>query len=141
MIKTDYFVLCEATTEDKKGRVSLINIFDSVIATKIPFKSDKFSVAFSLEMPIINIDNGLNVSIEFVDIDEKAIFKATGEAEKLPTLPNRNGVAKFSSALDIKNGINFKQHGRYKYRLYINDNLVSENHLRVLAKKANKIEV
>lgn len=81
MTKVNYFLLCENLLRDDKGRITLVNIFDSIHAEKLPVSPLKFTLAMSL---LLNkediIDNSVNVTIEIYDSKKKIMVKIEGNA-------------------------------------------------------------
>ena len=138
MNTTDYFVLCETTTQDKKGRVSLINIFDSIGADELPVNPGKISVAFSFEITPEKLSKPFDLTVEIDAPDGSNLFRAKGQVStnKNMQMP-KEAAARIISALDI-NSPTFKEFGEYKYRLKIDDQVLNENCLRILKNKSIK---
>lgn len=137
MSVTDYFVLCETTTRDEKGRISLINIFDSITADTLPAKPGKIAVAFSFEIKPQQLHEPQSLTIEIDDPSGDNLFRAQGNVSTGADaiLPDGTQAARIISALNI-NSPTFNQYGEYMYRLKLNDETLHENCLRVLDEKS-----
>lgn len=139
MSKLNYLLTCESAITGENNAYTLVNIFNILRAEKFPFKPDRFTIAFSVDIDKKTLDRGVaNVRISVVGDDEKAIAVLEGKAHRKEKA--EDGILR--SEVDfakIVGDLVFPKPGVYHVLLSLDKKVIGSKEINVIktSKKAN----
>lgn len=123
-MKTEILTLCDYAS-DNEGKLTIVGTFDTIIASKFPWRTYFYAVARIDLEENIPIDKSLTISIVSKNDEDEEIFTTsetiTQESYKL------NIVAGFK-------GLIFETSGNYAFRVTIDNNIITEYLFKVIIK-------
>jgi hypothetical protein len=123
----NYLILCHELIKDDVGRLSLINIFDTVGGPKLPIVPANFVAAFNFSFDKNDLKNGsINIGLRIDDSEGKSVLEVTGTGK---VDPKKNKV---SSSIDLSRKALFKSVGIHKISLLISETVVATTDLTVV---------
>ena len=125
MFEAEYMVFCDSKAIDDKGRISLINIFDTIYANDFPAAHPQLKVVTKLtanKKAILNKDVALKLAVY---LKTKEVAKLEGDMHV--TIEKGNSLIQ-----DFElNQFVFPETGDYAIRLEIDNQLVVERLLKL----------
>jgi hypothetical protein len=124
MAKVDYFLLAENCILDTAGRLSIINIFDSVNSLEPVAIPPKFTFVIGITPAKSDIkDNLLRFRAEIKKPDGETLLDANGGGE----IPDDKIGNRVLSPLDLSGKLQFDQEGTHTATLFINNKKKAQN--------------
>lgn len=121
MKKVNYFLLCENLLKDEKGRITLVNIFDTINAENLPVAPLRFSIALSIKLDEEDVVDGqVKLGFEVLNAKNKAIAKAEGRAD----VPNTAGNV--VTVVELGGRILLDSYKEYTVKLKVNEHFTDE---------------
>jgi hypothetical protein len=123
------------------GKVSVIGIFEGIVAPSLPYQHGQWFLVFGLEGRYTDANRPHPVRIQCVDADGVEVFRAEctlafGTKEGKPAKPGND--IKHTQALPLPPGIPFQKHGRYDINFFIDDRVVHTHTLTVAPPRVAK---
>ena len=133
MTKLDYFLLCENVINDQQGRISLINIFDTINVTALPAIQPKLCLAFAVYLDSEQQKRGeVKFKLDVLKPSESSLLSAEGKGEIKPVMSKNNVQPKLAANLELA-GVVFDEVGLYTAHLYVGSKLISSTTFEVKA--------
>ncbi len=116
-MEIEVFALCDAAA-DYQGRLSILGIFDSIIAGSVPAIQPHCSVALRLRLSKIE-EGKHSLTLHFVDNDGKMIIPPLN-GEFMIQLPGDDRHGAINLVLNLE-GLTFQNYGEYAVNLAIDN--------------------
>jgi hypothetical protein len=122
-MKLNFLHICENAFVDKKERLSVINIFEGISSEGFPAVSSRFSIVTNISGELKKYEQ----KIEIISPKGKKIMEVRKGVET-------KGISNFIANLT---NIVFPEAGEYKIKIYINEELFSDEFFLNLKKISN----
>ena len=125
-MKPEILALCRYASE-RDGQLSIIDTFDSIVVTKLPWR-DYFYIVAKINIIDCDVDYETFVlSIHCKDESEKQIFKAASRF-----IPPKD-LGKLNIVAGLK-GLIFEAAGNYCFRICMDETVIAEYPFKVILK-------
>lgn len=125
MFEVEYLIFCESKGVDDRGRLSLINIFDTIFAVEYPVAYPQLRVVTKLTAKNKAILNKAITIKLTTNIGGEEITQLEGTSKV--TIEKGNSLV---PDLDLSH-FAFPEQGDYTVKLFVNDSLLAERILKV----------
>lgn len=126
-MKPEIVALCEYASE-AKGRLTIVDTFESIAATKFPWRAYFYAVSKIDLMNLVPDGQPITISIVGSQKNTPPVFEASSPCSK-------NDMGKINIIAGFK-GLIFESAGDYYFRVTIGDKIVV-NHLFKVVEKEN----
>lgn len=130
---TEIFTLCDFA-QDANGKLNILGTFDSIAASKFPVTHGLFSIALKVRFAE-NECGDHKLLLKIINADNSVANEINGNI----TINRPVGGVDYSSFQFVANfnGFVFKEKGKYKFELFIDDEWISGITLHVLPQVIN----
>lgn len=131
----NYFLVAENVIRGEDGGLTIVKVFNKLLAEKVPIVNPKITLVFGFFPPKNSQKDGtVKIKLQILDPNDKEIAELKANAKRIKPKSKDGLELELTSFVDLSSDLVLPDFGIYKFRLWCDSKLLAENRFEVASK-------